>query len=308
MEHKVQKMNRPQHNCILVVDDELGIRMTLERLLLKWKFRVIAAENGSQAMEMMQHDVPDAVITDLFMPRMDGFELLKNLHETAPLLPVIVISGQGDRGDVIEALRLGAWDYLYKPIEKVSFLHFAVKRVLEKAQLLSENQVYRNELETLVARKSDELLHQQQVLIEKTVNLDKANGALKSLLDQRETEKKAIEQNMVSNLKRFVIPYLDELEKLSLDKRSASYLNIIRTNISQLICSTSNNLGGAYRELTPMEVKVADFIRQGQSTKSIAAALNISPSTVEKHRNKIRKKFGISNKKINLQTYLNTLS
>jgi DNA-binding CsgD family transcriptional regulator len=56
-----------------------------------------------------------------------------------------------------------------------------------------------------------------------------------------------------------------------------------------------------------MEVKVADFIRQGESTKSIAATLNTSPSTVEKHRNKIRKKFGTLNQKINLQTYLNSL-
>lgn len=305
---KIRKPDHSRRNSILVVDDEAVIRMMLSRLLKKRQFRVLTAENGCQAMEIIQHDVPDTVITDLFMPRMDGFELLKHLRETAPELPVIVISGQGDRGDVIEALRLGAWDYLYKPVNNASFLHLAVKRVLEKAQLLSENRAYRNELENLVARKSAELLNQQQALIEKTVSLEKANDALKSLLDQREIEKNAIEQTMVGNMKRFVVPYLDELEKLPLDERSTSYLNIIRTNIAQLISSTANNLGGAYRELTPMEVKVADFIRQGQSTKSIAAALSTSPSTVEKHRNKIRKKMGILNQKINLQTYLNTLS
>jgi DNA-binding CsgD family transcriptional regulator len=60
--------------------------------------------------------------------------------------------------------------------------------------------------------------------------------------------------------------------------------------------------------LTPTEVKVADLIRQGQPTKAIAALLNTSPSTVEKHRNKIRKKLGILNKNKNLQTFLNSLT
>jgi DNA-binding NarL/FixJ family response regulator len=303
-----RRMNHPRNRTILVVDDEPGIRMILQRFLEKWKFNVLTAENGHRAMELIQTDFPDVVITDLFMPQMDGFELLKHLRATAPELPVIIISGQGERGDVIEALRLGAWDYLYKPIENASFLHLAIKRVLEKVQLLSENRAYHNELENLVARKSAELLDQQKVLIDKTISLEKANDALKRLLDQREIEKNAIEQTMVRNLKRFVFPYLDELEKSPLGKRSQIYLDIIRTNIEQLILPVSQSLGGAYRCLTPLEVKVADFIREGQSTKSIAAVLNISPSTVEKHRNKIRKKLGILNQKINLQTYLNSLA
>ena len=113
---------------------------------------------------------------------------------------------------------------------------------------------------------------------------------------------------MVTNLKRFIFPYLDDLEQHKSRKDAKTYVNIIRTNIEQLIYPVSKNLSGAYLDLTPMEVKVADLIRQGLPTKSIADHLNISISTVEKHRNKIRKKLGIANKKVNLHTYLNSLA
>jgi DNA-binding NarL/FixJ family response regulator len=116
-----------------------------------------------------------------------------------------------------------------------------------------------------------------------------------------------VEQAMVSNLKHFVFPYLEELERRPSGIGVKAYADIIRTNIEQLISPVSHNLSSAYRNLTPTEVKVADLIRQGQSTKSIAAALNTSPSTIEKHRHSIRRKLEILNKKTNLQTYLNTL-
>jgi DNA-binding NarL/FixJ family response regulator len=301
-------MNPSQHSTILIVDDEPAIRTTLVRRLAKWRFKVLTAENGYQAMTLIPSARPHLVLTDLFMPEVDGFELLRHLCETAPELPVIVVSGPGGRGDVIEALRLGAWDYLYKPIENASFLRLAIGRALEKAQLLAENRAYRDHLEAVVAQKNIELLDQQKVLMDRTMGLEKANAALKRLLDQRVTEKNAIEQTMVGNLKRFVFPYLDELESRSLDTHTAAYLKIIRTNIERLISPVYNALGGAYRHLTPAEIKVADLVRQGHSTKSIAAILHTSISTVEKHRNSIRRKLDIVNKKLNLQAYLNSLS
>lgn len=300
-------MNSSTNGTILVVDDEPDIRLTMAKHLKKWQFKVLSAENGYKAMTLIASGRPRLVITDLFMPEMDGFALLQQLCQTAPELPVIVISGPGGRNDVIEALRLGAWDYLYKPIEDFSFLRMAIDRALEKAQLLSENRAYQDHLETLVEQKNAELLDQQKILLDKTVNLEKANVALKQLLDQREIEKNAIEQAMVGNLKRFVFPYLDELAGRSLDKRLAVYLNIIRTNIERLISPISNSFGCAYFDLTPAEIKVAELVRQGESTKSIAAILNTSPSTVEKHRNSIRRKLKLLNKKQNLQSYLNSL-
>ena len=303
-----RELKHPRNFSILVVDDKPCVRVALEMHFVKWRFDVLTAENGLHAIEQIQMHRPDVIIADLFMPEMDGFELLRYLRETAPEVPVIIISGKGDRDEVIEALRLGAWDYIYKPIENAPFLRLAINRVLGKAQLLSENRAYQNKLERLVAQKSAELLDQKKIIIEKTTLLEKTNKALTSNLDQREIEIRAIEQTIVSNLKRFVFPYLDEIEKLPIDERLQTCVNIIRTNIEQLIAPASQTLSYAYSNLTPMEVKVADFVRQGQSTKSIAAVLNVSPSTVEKHRNKIRKKLGILKQKKNLQIYLNSLT
>ena len=84
-------------------------------------------------------------------------------------------------------------------------------------------------------------------------------------------------------------------------------MDIIRTNVDQLINPMESNLRVAYLDLTPTEIRVADLIRQGKQSKSIADSLNISVSTVEKHRNKIRKKLNIP-KNINLTTYLNSLT
>jgi PAS domain S-box-containing protein len=191
----------------------LGIRMDItERKAAEEALRQLNIELDRRVLDR----TAQLEAANLFMPQGNGFELLHHLRATAPELPVIVVSGQGDRDDVIEALRLGAWDYLYKPIENASFLRLAINRVLEKAQLLSENRAYRDHLECLVAQKSADLLDQQKILMDKTVGLEKANEALKSLLDQREIEKNAIEQTMVGNLKRFVFPYLDELEGRSL--------------------------------------------------------------------------------------------
>lgn len=152
-----------------------------------------------------------------------------------------------------------------------------------------------------------DLSRQRQALDEKTLHLEEANKAFKTLLDHREIEKKMIEQNMVANLKRFVLPYLNDLERQTIGENALAYVNIIRTNIQQLISPVSKSLSGIYLELTPTEAKVVDLIRQGNATKSIADILNISTSTVEKHRNKIRQKLNITKKKVNLYTYLNSL-
>ena len=113
---------------------------------------------------------------------------------------------------------------------------------------------------------------------------------------------------MVNNLKRFVFPYLDELERRKFEKDTHVYVSIIRSNIEQLITPVEKKLSGAYLALTPTEVKVADLIRLGKSSKSIATLMNTLPSTVEKHRNKIRKKLNLLKKNINLHTYLNSLA
>jgi len=286
---------------ILTIDDDDGVRKTIQVYLARNHYRVVTASDGRQGLEVFTATKPDLVLTDLFMPEMDGFAVLNHITGIAPDTPVIVISGMGQLGDAIRALRMGAWDYIYKPIEEISFLGFTVEKALEKADLVCENRAYRERLEAMVAQKTAELE-------EKTQSLERMNIALKALLDQREIEKQSVETSMVANLKRFVFPYLDSLTTLALDKRAFSYVNIIRTNIEELIAPMSGRLPVIYQGFTPSEVAVADLIREGRSTKDISAFLRISPSTVAIHRNNIRKKLGLLNQKTNLQTHLNRMA
>jgi len=152
------------------------------------------------------------------------------------------------------------------------------------------------------------LEERQLALDEKSTYLEKVNQALKASLDHREVEKRAVEENMLVNLKRFVFPYLGELEACKLGSESRAYLNIVQTNLNDIVSQFSRTIFSKYIDLTPTEVRIADFIREGKNSKEIAETLALSPSSIQWHRKNIRQKLGLTNKKVNLQTYLNSLS
>lgn len=145
-------------------------------------------------------------------------------------------------------------------------------------------------------------------LDEKTNYLEKVNQALTASLDHREIERRAVEESFLSNLKKFVFPYITDLAKCSLDNDAKAYLNIIETNLNELVAPISNTIFSKYINLTPTEIRIADLIRSGRNTKEIADILGLSPSSVQWHRKNIREKFDLTNKKTNLQTFLKTLS
>ena len=101
---------------VLVVDDEANERQGLTELLSAWGYAVDSAADGQQALERVAAAAPDAVITDIRMPRMDGLELLRRLRQDWGELPVLVLTGQGSKEAVVECLRLHANDYIEKPI------------------------------------------------------------------------------------------------------------------------------------------------------------------------------------------------
>jgi serine phosphatase RsbU (regulator of sigma subunit) len=135
---------------ILTIDDEAGIRQNLKAYLEDCGYRTLDAADGVEGLEIFRRERPDVVLCDLRMPGMDGLEVLGRIREESPDTPVIVVSGVGTLGDVVEALRRGAWDYLTKPIQDMEFLESAVGRALERARLARENREYRDSLEAAV--------------------------------------------------------------------------------------------------------------------------------------------------------------
>jgi len=120
---------------LLFVDDEEVIRKSLARELRLENFTVTTVSSGSDAISALENAQYDVVITDLMMPDIDGFGVLKAVKKLAPLTRVIIITGYGDMRSAIDALRLGADDFTLKPCE-VEELVFRIRRCLEKQNLL----------------------------------------------------------------------------------------------------------------------------------------------------------------------------
>jgi DNA-binding CsgD family transcriptional regulator len=151
------------------------------------------------------------------------------------------------------------------------------------------------------------LTEERAKLSEQARYLEQVNQALKSMLDQREVEKRATEENMLNNLKRFILPYVDQIRTCAIDSDAVTYLNVIETNLTQFLAQHQKALFLQYQSLTPTEVGVVNLIREGKTTKEIADMIHISPSSVQWHRKNIRTKLGLTHTKQNLQTYLLSL-
>ena len=132
---------------LLIIDDDDVVRASLAAYLEDSGFKVLQANNGLQGLEVFQQEGPDLMICDLRMPQVDGLELIRRINALGVEVPVIVVSGAGVMNDAVEALRLGAADYLIKPLEDLAVLEHSVRRALDRARLRVENQLYREKLE-----------------------------------------------------------------------------------------------------------------------------------------------------------------
>ncbi len=111
---------------------------------------------------------------------------------------------------------------------------------------------------------------------------------------------------MATCLKKLVYPYLNILQDNLIGNQAKEYIDIIVTHLDTMATSFIKKLNNPIWQLTQREILVADLVRQGKSTKEIGRLLNISPRTAERYRNTIRKKIGLTKKKISLRAYLNT--
>ena len=123
---------------ILMVDDEKRFRETTRKILEKKGFHTILAENGEDALEKLRQD-PDVVILDIKMPGMDGHATLKEIKKIKPDLPVIMLTGHGDRPSAREALVKGAFDYLSKPCD-INLLAEKIKEACHQTNRVSDGE------------------------------------------------------------------------------------------------------------------------------------------------------------------------
>lgn len=138
----------------------------------------------------------------------------------------------------------------------------------------------------------------------KTSNLEKVNTALKVLLKQRENDRTELEDKVLFNIKELVTPFLNKLKKTNLDAGQMDYVNVLESNLNNIISPFVRRLSLNHLKLTPSEIQIANLVKQGMTSKQIAKMFNLSRRTIETHRRNIRDKIGLKSKKANLRTYL----
>ncbi len=139
-------INSIRQNTILVVEDEQYVRESLTAYLDDIGYRVLEAENGCVGLELFRSLRPDIVMTDLRMPVMDGFALVESIAAEAEFTPIVVVSGVGAVDEAVRAMRLGAWDYISKPIVSFEELQITLERSLERARTKYELERLRRHL------------------------------------------------------------------------------------------------------------------------------------------------------------------
>ena len=147
----------PSDARILVIDDEPMLRKNVADLLGDSGYQTLTAGDGREGIDLFRREQPDLVLLDLRMPEMDGFQVLEKITAEHPDTPVIVVSGVGVIQDAMRAVRLGAWDFITKPVIDFDVLLHAVDKALERSRLRVENRRYREHLESEVRSRTAEL-------------------------------------------------------------------------------------------------------------------------------------------------------
>ena len=155
-------VSTPQSLTVLIIDDEHFVRESLAIYFEDLGYHVLQAGNGLEGLDICRNTPPDIVYTDLRMPVLDGFGVAETLAVEFPELPVVVISGVGNIEEAIQAIHLGAWDYITKPIEDLELIEITTRQLLERAHLMRENREYRQKLELLVEERTSQLAESEE--------------------------------------------------------------------------------------------------------------------------------------------------
>lgn len=160
-------------------------------------------------------------------------------------------------------------------------------------------------LALFVARDITELKAIQSRLEVKTVKLEAMNANLNVLIDRMKESTRNLEETIISNVSTFVLPHIKHLKKMRLSDVQMAYVELIEINLSRLTSPLIHDM--RQFNLTPMEIQVAKLVKDGRTTRDIAALLHTSKVAIDNHRYNIRKKLGLNKKKENIRSFLQSI-
>jgi DNA-binding NarL/FixJ family response regulator len=313
---------------ILIVDDEYTTVTALEELLSSKGYNVVGlCMSGDEAVETATRLKPDLILMDIVMPgRIDGIAAAEIVRERLGI-PVVFLTGHAEDKLVDKAKKAGPLGYIMKPFNDAQ-IEAAVKIALDKNEKDRQLKTANEDLEKMVGERTKELLmanktmqeeiiqrkyaweklkQKEEELMIKTSQLDETNTALKVLLKRRQIDNEEIEEKVVSNVNALIKPYLKKLRKTNLTPTQEIFLNILQSNTEDILSPFLRNMAARHLGLTPKEIEVGNLVKEGKNTKEIAELLNTTKRAVEFHRQSLRGKLGIRNRKANLRSYLISL-
>jgi len=282
---------------ILILEDTASDAELMEDELKQAGLVFVAKRVATKAdfVRQVEDFLPDIILADYSLPGFSGKSALNIVLNQYPDIPFIFVSGALGEELAVELLKKGATDYVLK--NNLLRLAPSVNRALKE---LAEHHERR--------KAEDDLKRSEKELQLKSKTLEEANIALKVLLKHREEDRSVMEENILSNVKKLILPSIDKLKNLKLNETQLDHVNIMENHIKEIISPFLHNLTTKHFDMTPREIQIATLIKEGKTTKEMTEYLNISATAVDFHRKNIRSKLGIKNSKTNLRSLLLSMS
>lgn len=285
---------------ILIVDDEPDICDLLEAFVRKWGYTSTSISNPQDVARAVGRWFYNVVLLDIMMLAQSGTELIPEIKEGSPDTKIVMMSGYAEKEDIIEALRLGASDFLEKPIDWELLFH-TIKRSLHLQKTELE---FRKAYEEL--RHSKEQLQRNEArLKEANRQLMETNNALSVLAQNIDRTRDEVEFQISKRIRTAVTPLIEKLSRSKHLKEFRVDLEILKDFMDDLLAGLRPEPQIA-QVLSATELRVAVLIKNGLTTDEIAEHLFVSPYTVKSHRRNIRKKLDLNHSNRDLRGYLQT--
>ena len=272
---------------ILVVEDEFLEAMNIKEDLLLSGYEVPGvATNGEDAIRMATEVRPDLILMDITldgpMSGIGAAAVIRKAHS----IPIVYLTAHADAHLVKGAKATEPCGYLPKPCPMATMIS-TIEMALSK-----------NAIDTKIKRRERQSFTDE--LSARDIKLQEANTALKVLLEQRDLERRELERTIQANVSKLILPAVRALECGQLTESQKIQVESIKINLNLLTEAHGHRLS----HLSSTEMQVANFVKAGKCTKEIAQFLHVSASTINTHRDNIRKKLGIKNTKTNLKVEL----